>query len=74
MSSSPSSTGSPIKLNDRSSNHARSSSLNNDMSLASTTSSVMAAIQNNNNKTIVEEEPELDIDIAKAYCELTEGK
>lgn len=24
-------------------------------------------------KKVIEEEPELDIDIAKAYCELTEG-
>lgn len=28
----------------------------------------------NSNRKIAEEEPELDIDIAKAYCELTEGK
>ncbi|KAI9305682.1 hypothetical protein BJ944DRAFT_64009 [Cunninghamella echinulata] len=70
-SSSSSPSGASAKLNDRSSNHMRSNSLNNDISLAST-SSMMAAIQNNNNKANVEEEPELDIDIAKAYCELTE--
>lgn len=51
------------------SGHARSASL----------SGVNVAFNGNNyeaengNRKIVEEEPELDIDIAKAYCELTEG-
>lgn len=45
----------------------RSNSLTHGM----TASATMAL--HNSSKPPVEEEPELDIDIAKAYCELTEG-
>jgi hypothetical protein len=52
---------------DRASSHMRSNSLTHGM----TASATMAL--HNSSKPPVEEEPELDIDIAKAYCELTEG-
>ncbi|KAI8085071.1 uncharacterized protein BX664DRAFT_284071 [Halteromyces radiatus] len=51
-------------------NHTRSNSLSSGLSLTSA-AATMAALQGAN-KPPVEEEPELDIDIAKAYCELTE--
>ncbi|ORX54374.1 hypothetical protein DM01DRAFT_1407239 [Hesseltinella vesiculosa] len=48
------------------SHHTRSSSLTNGLSLASVANGVVPT------KHVQEEEPELDIDIARAYCELTE--
>ncbi|KAI8331233.1 hypothetical protein BC941DRAFT_439385 [Chlamydoabsidia padenii] len=67
-------SSSSYMLKSGTSNHVRSNSLTNDMSL---TGGAMAAalhgsIINGPSKLAIEEEPELDIDIAKAYCELTE--
>ncbi|CDH49196.1 predicted protein [Lichtheimia corymbifera JMRC:FSU:9682] len=71
-------TSSPRSMERRSSpNHTRSTSLSG-VHVPVTESRQHSdddddeALENGNKKPSVEEEPELDIDIAKAYCELTE--
>lgn len=72
-------TSSPRSMERRSSpNHTRSTSLSG-VHVPVTESRQHSddddeEVDNSNKKAPVEEEPELDIDIAKAYCELTEGK
>lgn len=73
-------TSSPRSMERRSSpNHTRSTSLSGvhvpvTESRQHSDDDDEEALETGNKKPSVEEEPELDIDIAKAYCELTEGK
>ena len=60
------SSSSDNKRNSSPNHHARSASLSG--------VGVSTGRDGTDKKQVVEEEPELDIDIAKAYCELTEGK
>ena len=59
-------SSSDSKRNSSPNHHARSASLSG--------VGISTGRDGTDKKQIVEEEPELDIDIAKAYCELTEGK
>lgn len=69
-------TSSPRSMERRSSpNHTRSTSLSGvHVPVTDSRQHSDDDEDNTSKKPPVEEEPELDIDIAKAYCELTEGR
>ncbi|ORZ15748.1 hypothetical protein BCR42DRAFT_42316 [Absidia repens] len=71
---SASSSPSMSRTNDRTTNHMRSSSLSDGISLtgAAAVAALHGGVMPGSSKPPIEEEPELDIDIAKAYCELTD--